>query len=226
LKSINIKQEAINLREKGDSYSMIASKLQLSKSTLSDWLKEIPYKPNHKVIKRIGLARIKSAQSKHNLKMVNILEARKIAKSEIGNLTKRDLLMLGIGLYWGEGSKSNEIIRFVNSDPSVIKIAVEWFERICEIKKNNFAPRIHIYPDSDVKNSIKYWSGITGVSQEQFKKTQIDRRKDKSGKKKHKLPNGTLHLQINSCGEVLKGRFLHRKIMGWINACLEQILRD
>src|SRR3989344_8621487 len=117
------KKQAIQLRNAGYSYGMIKEKLGISKSTLSDWLNRTPFTPNLEVIKRIGEARLKSALDKHRLKFENIAQMRAIAETDIGKLSQRDLFMLGIGLYLGEGSKSQEEIRVVNADPIIIKLA-------------------------------------------------------------------------------------------------------
>ena len=53
MKPLSIKEKAINYRKLGYSYNMISQELNLAKSTISDWLKEIPYTPSKKVINRI-----------------------------------------------------------------------------------------------------------------------------------------------------------------------------
>ena len=218
MKMISLKEKAINYRKRGYSYNMISQEMGLSKGTLSDWLREIPYKPNKEVIKRIGLARMKSANFRHEQRMSDIVNMRNLAKKDIGKLTKRDLWLLGIGIYLGEGSKLYEHIRVINSDSGIIKITMRWFREICGLSDENFAPRAYTYPDNDVNETVRYWSKITGISKKQFRTTQIDRRNNKSGKKKRKLPYGTLHIQIRSCGKKELGRSLHRRIMGWIEA--------
>ena len=223
MKLLSLKEKAINYRKQGYSYNMISGKIGLSKSTLSDWLKEIPYKPNKEVLKRIQLAPAKSAEIVHNRKVATITRIKILAKKELGRLTKRDLWFLGIGLYLGEGSKLYEHIRIINSDSEIIKMAIKWFREICGLKNENFIPSVHLYPDNNIKKTIKHWSRIIGVSEKQFAKTQIDRRLNKSGKKKRKLPYGTLHLQIKSCGRKEFGVNLHRRIMGWIEATITQI---
>jgi transcriptional regulator with XRE-family HTH domain len=223
MKLLSIKERARDYREKGYSYNMISEKLGLAKSTLSDWLKEIPYKPNREVLKRIVLGRLKSAQFKHNQRIADITKRKELAKKELGEITKRDLWLLGIGLYMGEGMKLQESVRIINSDPEIIKIALKWFREICGLENENFTPSAHIYPDNNINLTINYWSKITHIPKEQFCKTQIDKRKNKSGKKKRKLPYGTLHLQIKSCGKKEFGRSLHRRIMGWIETLLNQI---
>jgi len=222
MKSLSIKERAINYRRRGYSYGMISEKLGLAKSTLSNWLKEIPYKPNKRVLKRIKLAPNKSAEIAHNKKVANTLAIKKLARAEIGKLTKRDLKLVGIGLYLGEGSKLYERVRLVNSNPKIIKLAMRWFREICGLKNKNFFLSVHLYPDNNIEETITFWSKITKIPKKQFGKTQIDKRNHKSNKKKRKLPYGTLHIQIKSCGERQFGRNLHRRIMGWIDAVLNQ----
>jgi len=220
---LSLKEKAINYRKQGYSYGMISEKLGLAKSTLSNWLKEVPYRPSKETLERIKLAPIKSAQVAHDRKVANIAAIKKLAKKELGKLTKRDLWLLGIGLYLGEGSKLYERIRIINSDPEIIKLAVKWFKEICDLKNENLIPAIHTYPDNNIPETINYWSKITKIPKTQFNKTQIDRRNNKSRKKKRKLPYGTLHLQIKSNGRKEFGKSLHRRIMGWAEAVLNQI---
>jgi hypothetical protein len=202
---------------------MISKKFGLSKSTLSTWLKEIPYTPNKEVIDRIGNARMQSATSKHNQMMADIQKMRKVAKDELGKLSKRDLWMLGIGLYIGEGNKAYEQIRLTNSDPKIILLALEWFRTFCNLKEENFRIRIHIYPDIVPDEALKYWSKITGLAEKNFDKIQIDRRTNKVAKKRRTLPFGTIQIVIKSNGKKEFGKSLHRRIMGWIDNSLEQI---
>ena len=224
MKSSSIKERAIFYRQNGYSYNMIAERLGLAKSTLSDWLKEIPYTPNKKTRERIGAGRAKSAQTRHNQKIADIFTAKKLAKKEIGKLTKRDLWFLGIGLYWGEGAKSsNEGIKLMNSDPEIIKVTIKWFREICGLTNENFRLTVHTYPDNNITKTIDYWSKITGIPERQFGKTQIDKRANKLRIKKGKLPYGTIELAIKSNGKKEFGVSLYRKIIGWIGVASNQI---
>lgn len=222
MKPLSLKEKAINLRVQGYSYNMISQVLGLSKSTMSGWLKEVPYSPSDEVIRRIGLARAKSAQSRHMVKIRNIKKAKDEACREIGKIRKRDLWFLGLGLYLGEGSKLHENIRIINSDPEIIFLAVKWFREICELETQNFTMSIHIYPDINEKWAKAFWSKSVGIPLSQFRKTQIDIRTDKTNKKRHKLLYGTAHLQVVARGKTKFGVFLHRKIIGWIEEIIKQ----
>src|SRR2546429_81813 len=97
------RMQAIELRKVGHSYNYISSALKISKSTLSGWLADIPYTPNEETVKRVGLARAASGKVKSEIKQASIREAIVEAKRELGKVSRRDLLMLGLGLYIGEG---------------------------------------------------------------------------------------------------------------------------
>lgn len=225
MKSRSLKKRAIYLRKKGYSYNMITEKTGMSKSTLCCWLKEIPFTPNKFVLARIKEGTRLSAQTRNDEKIRGINVARENARKELGILTRRDLWLLGIGLYIGEGSKVYETIRIVNSDPEVIKLAVAWFQTICGLSKKNITMAVHLYPDSDTKASLKYWLKITGLPKAQVRKTQIDKRPNKSEKKRQHLPYGTVHLRVVSNGNPNFGVRLHRKINGWIQSCFENLER-
>lgn len=222
-KAIGIRQKAIRYRKAGYSYNLISKKMGLSKSTMSDWLRGVPFKPNQEVLKRINGAQMKSAETLAARRLKDISRMRSIAKKEIGTLSNRDLMMLGIGIYLGEGSKLHEYVRMINSDPDIIRLSIKWFKKACGLKNENFRPCIHLYPDVDINQALTYWSKITKIPKDRFGKVQVDIRTDKTKKKRGKLPYGTMHLYVNSCGKKELGRSLHRRIMGWIEAVHAQI---
>ncbi|KKP33043.1 MAG: hypothetical protein A2312_01285 [Candidatus Staskawiczbacteria bacterium RIFOXYB2_FULL_32_9] len=219
----SLKEKSINYRKKGYSYNMISQKIGVSKSTLSNWLCNIPFSPNRELIERIGLAKLKSASFKHNQKIAEIIEMKSLAKKELGKITKRDLWMLGIGLYLGEGAKAFENLGFSNSDPDVIKIIINWFKKNCGLENINFNPYIHIYPDNNINKTISYWSKLTGIPKKQFGKVIVDIRTNKVKVKRKTLPHGTIDIRIRTHGNKDFGKKLHRRIMGWIKTATEQI---
>ena len=219
-----LKAKAIRLRNAGYSYSMINDKLGVPKSTLSNWLTFIPFQPNQEVLKKIGKAKLKSALYKQNLKFEDIARMKMEASKDIGLLSHRDMFMLGIGLYMGEGSKSFEQINIVNSDPVIIRIGIKWLKTFLKLDIKNFTISIHAYPDTDLTRSVSFWSRKTGIPKNQFYKIVVDSRKNKSSLNKRKLPYGTVSLRIRKGETNIRGvKSLHRKIMGWIDSATKQI---
>ena len=216
------KDEAVKLRDRGYSYNMINRNLNIAKSTLSNWFKNRPFKPNKDVLERIQYGPIKSAQKSHNKKVLEIKELNRLGAKEIGKLNKRDLWILGVGLYIGEGTKTYENVRIINSDPNVIRLGLRWFREICNLRNTNITVTLHLYPDNNIKKSIKFWKKVTNLPLKNFRKIQIDARKNKSFLKSKKLPFGTAHINIICKGNPNYGVRLHRKIMGWISGVFSQ----
>lgn len=214
------KQRAIDLRKQGYSYNYIYKFVPVSKSTLSDWLREIPFKPNQHTIETIGKARAASGAKKHLIKMGTLNRAKLQAKKDIEKISKRDLFMLGLAIYIGEGGKSSDITRVANANPKIIRLSIKWFREICGVSIKQIRIRLYLYPDNNEKECINYWSKFIKVPINQFQTSIIDTRKNKKENKKGKLPFGTAHMSIRSLGNKNFGVYLHRLILAWIDRVL------
>lgn len=212
----SVKEKALALRTAGYSYSYISEQTGLSKSTLSGWLGRVPYIPNTKTINDIGKALAASIQKNTQKRLRSYALAQQEAEQEIEKVSHRDIFMFGLGLYLGEGSKTHDLVRVVNSDPRVIRLAIKWFKAV-GLSEKNLNIRLHLYPDSNIEESTLFWISKTGLSREQFMKPQIDWRKNKKAYKLGKLPYGTAHVGVRSLGEKRHGVFLSRKIAAWID---------
>jgi hypothetical protein len=216
---MSAKDTAIKLRRRGYSYNYIAKMTGLSISTLSYHLSRIPYTPNTKTIETIGRARIASARAKALAKRKTIDEAKARARKDVGRVSSRDLFMLGLGLYIGEGSKTNDIVRLVNTDYRVIKLYMGWLQSF-GLTLKNFVIRIHLYPDSNVRDAEEYWMEKTGLPRSQFQPASIDRRAGKDRKRSGTHEHGTAHVTVRSRGDKAFGVVLAR----WISGCMEEVL--
>ncbi len=208
------RQQAVKLREAGHTYAYIMEKTGFSKSTLSGWLSDIVYTPNETTLRRLGRARAAASARKAHIKSQSLEQIQRNAIKDIAKITKRDLFMFGLGLYLGEGGKTNDIVRISSSDPRIIQIGIAWFESL-GVVKDQFAPRIHLYPDSDVQKSLQFWSQTTSIPISQFHKSQIDVRTGKKQSKKGRLPHGTLHLGVRGGGRKEFGVAFARRIHAW-----------
>lgn len=215
---VSIRERAVTLRRKGYSYPYISLKTGLSKSTLSGWLAEIPYAPNKETIAFHGKAIAAANIRKVKIRQEATEKLREKASNEIACLSQRDLFMFGLGLYLGEGSKTQGNVRIVNADPGVIRGAVAWF-KLLGVKNEQFSVRVFVYPDNDLRACLQFWAKETRIPETQFQKEYVDRRMDKKAKKTGKLPYGTLHLTIRSRGRKEYGVEFLRKIQAW-NECV------
>ncbi len=215
--SKELKAEAFHLRKIGHSYKYIEAQLGISKSTLSGWFSGKEFTPNQFTLDKIANGPKISAQLRIKARVQRTLKIWQTAEQQLGTLTSRDLLILGIGLYMGEGSKTNSIVRFSNSDPLMIKLFIKWSTESFGVSSQNFALRIHTYPDANIGTVEKYWLKTTGLPKSSLRRTFIDKRTNKV-QKSGKLPYGTAHLTIFAAGNTKHGVELFRLIEGYIRA--------
>lgn len=224
--SKSIKDEAIRLRKEGNSYSFISSKIRVVKSTLSVWLKDVPFVPNsltknNRIENINNIITIKRAD-----KAASYKSALEYGNKQIGKLSERDIFMLGLGIYSGEGSKTGNQIRIVNSDPRIIKFSIMWFKRSFGLTDENFRLRLHLYPDNDEEKSINFWANTIEIKREFFQSTYVDIRVNKKRNRRGVLPYGTAHIGIVGNGNKDFGVLLQRKIIASIDFALRQVSRD
>ena len=199
MKESSIKEKAIVLRKRGDSYNMISRKLGLSKSTLSDWLKDYPLP-----IERIRELRDHSAQriEKYRETRKKIREERldkycQEQKEIIFPFSKKELYLSGLFLYWGEGSKTSRgEISLSNTNPAVIKFFMFWLMRSLKVSADKLSVALHLYSDMDTKKEIQYWSQTLGIPIEQFSKPYIKTNSTRTINYKGGFGHGTCNLRV------------------------------
>ena len=208
------KISARELRKKGWSIKEICQKCNFAKSSVSTWVRDITLTDSQKqqlsekgVKKEVIERRRTTRLTRENAKRQTIIHE---AEKNINKLSAKDLFLIGVSLYWAEGSKTKRgVVSFSNSDPRMIRIMMRFFKEICQVPKNKLRGYIHIHPHLNAAKAERYWSSVSGIPLNQFYKTYRKPNKS-SGGKKDSLPFGTFDIYI--CNTKL---FL--KIQGWIN---------
>ncbi len=220
-----LKEKAIKLRKKGFSYSEILKEVLVAKSTLSLWLRSVGLAKRQKqrlTEKRLK-AILKGARKKRNYRVLVTKQIKREAKKEIGRLSKRELWLMGIALYWAEGAKQrpNDTSAGVflgNSDPEIIKIFLKWLCEIVKIDPGDIEIRLHIHETGDELKAKRYWSKITGIPVSKFAKTIFKKHNIKTNRKfDNSKYYGLLRVVVK------KSTNFNRKISGWIEGICENI---
>jgi hypothetical protein len=93
---------------------------------------------------------------------------------DIGGLSKRELFLVGLFLYWAEGGKTDRYVTtFTNTDPEMVKFFVRWVTTCFDVQKSNLGVRLHLYKDMNTKDTSKFWSKSLDLPLKQFKKPYI-----------------------------------------------------
>lgn len=202
------KIKAQELRRRGLSYGEILQQISVSKDTISRWCREIVLSETQK--NRLLVA----ADNKRNARLLRTQNIFKEAKTEIGNLSKRDRFIAGIMLYAGEGEKTDGKGGFANSDPKMISFMMNWFKEFCNLPIAKFRGALWLHENRDEKKAKEFWSKLTGIPTNQFHKTYIAENKTNSKKIRKKIHEyGVFAIKFTSADK-------QRKIIGWISALL------
>jgi len=208
---IKDREKALELRKKGMSYSQIKKLLKVSKSTLSLWLRDYPLSRerirelrdcNEQRIERCRETKIKNREQK----LKNIYNSEKIA---ILPLSKRELYIAGLFLYWGEGSKIiGAALSISNSDPTVLKFFISWATRILVFPKERLKVYLQLYNDMDVQKELNYWSELLNIPLYQFSRPYIKKTSSQRINHKGSFGHGTCQIRagdVNIANKVLMG---------------------
>lgn len=219
------KNKALGLRHRGKSISEISEWLNVPKSTVSVWCRNL--KLGKKQIERLA-KRQESGSYKGRMKFLErvrkdrLLQTRKLKQeglNEIKNISKRDLFVSGVAMYLSEGatSENNEEVSFTNSDYRTVLFMKRWFKEICGVANDRFIIQIRINKihESKTVDAENYWSKIIGIPLNQFSKTILIKSKSKKIYPKDSIYYGTIRLKAR------QGTQLRRKINGWVDGLLK-----
>lgn len=111
---------------------------------------------------------------------------------------KTFLFGLGIGLYWGEGTKKSPgQVRLGNTDPYLIRSFISFLEKTYKIDKNRLRFALQIFSDMDQKQEELFWQRFLKVSADSFYKT-INTRSGSIGTYREKSKHGVLTVYFNN----------------------------
>lgn len=208
------RQKAIQLRKQGKTYSEIRRELDVPKSTLSNWLSNYPLNDEELEYLERTIRRNKElAIERYRLTTQRKREARlkefyNEEKKRWLRLSKKELYLSGLFLYWGEGNKGlKSSVSLNNTDPKVIKFYLYWLTQILKIPKKKIKVYVHLYSDMDIKKELNFWSKNLKIPLNQFGNPYI--KKSQRVNIDHKgFGHGTCGLIVNNV------RLKERIIMG------------
>lgn len=215
------KIHAQTLRRSGMSINKIAEKLLVSKCSVSLWCRDLSLTQKQQTALRTKMirgghkGRMMGAKMNMRKRVMAVKNANKVAKQLIKNISKRDLLILGLGLYWGEGNKNTEN-RFilVNSDPFIIKAMFKWLREVMGVPKERLTLQIYINEEHKyrIEEVSQYWSTKLKIHFHQFRRPVFVHATHKKTYANHETYMGVLHLYVQ------KSSALKYATMGMLSA--------
>lgn len=188
-------------KEKGLSVNKIAELLNVSRSTVSRWVTDIPLTADqrHQLIQNKA-----SYGAQHQGSITNKEKHRKIREQyqQAGRLKAKEgdpLHLMGCMLYWAEGRKRRGECTFTNSDPDMMATFMKFLRECFQLDSTQVDLRITVYLDNElsIEEIESHWLKILQVPLTAIK--QVKTQKPKSSQQKgRKLPYGTCELRVQS----------------------------
>ncbi|MBI2024507.1 MAG: hypothetical protein HYT03_00230 [Candidatus Harrisonbacteria bacterium] len=213
---------AIQLRREGKSYNEIRSViLNLAKSTLSGWLRNIDLSEEQmkKLEKRINnkleKARFAAAKTNRAKRLLREVQIYRESTKEFPKFVQSPLFLIGLTMYWAEGSKRSNAIDLINSEPHVIKLMIKWFNKFLNIPLEKMKFRLYTHKQFAKENLENFWANELRVNISQFKKT-IYKPSNHNFKKRPDY-KGCLRIMTGSVDKF-------RKILNWQKALVKKFI--
>ena len=160
---------ARELRARSWTLAEIAAELDVAKSSVSLWVRDVPFTPRPR--DRAGRRNVdKRPHPAHLAKLAEIAEMNRWGAAQIGVLSDREFLVAGTALYWGEGAKTKSHVAMANTDPAVIGLFVAWVRHFFEVDDARWRGSLYLHEGLDLEAAISFWSGVSGIPPAQFNK--------------------------------------------------------
>jgi len=215
-----VKAKAHRLRQEGRSVRYIQRVLGISRGTSSLWSQEVMLSPtqvrslrfqNKEAFnrgRRIAIAVIRQNKRKR------YQQWKKEARTLFCQYKKNPFFMLGIGLYWGEGSKSSGVC-LTNSDPIVHKVFRVWFGKFVlpnADEELRLCGRFNIHKGNNVSQARAYWKRLMRL--DDVKVSSIWNKSLASSRRGNRWPRGIFSLKLIGPGSSSEWLV---KILEWIS---------
>lgn len=81
--------------------------------------------------------------------------------------------LVGLALWWGEGSKNRQEVCVTNTDPDVILLTLRWLREVYGVPLRMFRLRVKLHKDLDAERTLRFWRRLTGIPRDQVYRPHI-----------------------------------------------------
>ncbi|MEU3184349.1 hypothetical protein ABZ707_09060 [Streptomyces sp. NPDC006923] len=210
----DLRDRARELRLEGLTYDQIQLELGCSKSSISLWVRDLPKPERRDSVEQAKLAARKRWDHELAVREEERRRTKSAATDDIGAMSERELFLLGVGLYWAEGSKAKqhrpqERVTFINSDPHMIEVFFAWLD-LLGVGRDRLRYQVQIHESANVSAAERFWADVAGVDVAALGKTTLKRHNPKTVRK-------NVGEDYRGCFaiRVLRSADLYRRIEGW-----------
>ena len=206
---VELQEKAREMRANGRTLLDIASVLGVAKSSVSTWVRDVPFKSRGR---RSPVSRRPHPQ--HLAKLAEIAECDRLGTERLAALSDDAFLAAGAALYAGEGSKRDGKVSFANTDPAMMRFFSTWLRRFFDIDESRLRVRVYLHEGLDLDAAEEFWSGVTEIPRSQFNRAYRAKPDPSIRNTKHLYGCGYADYHCTRT---------HREVMGLVRALLSSV---
>jgi transposase-like protein len=189
-------------REEGAPIKEIARHVGVSSSSVSLWVRDIKLTPAQE---RELLRRNPAYNRQLSGTTIQAANRRseRIAYQESGRtiaLHGDSLHAAGCMLYWAEGEKTRNALRFSNSDPEMVRFFVSFLKTYFDVRDDEIRITCYLFADhvQRQREIEQFWLNVAQLSTRSLCKSYVNVYSKYSKRKRiNKLPYGTVRVTVN-----------------------------
>ena len=185
-------KQIITLRKAGYTLPEIQKVIGCANSTVLRYIKDVTVTgdPGRQLKYRI-------AHRQKYASEVAWSNASTLARTMLGDLTPRDMLIFLAGLYWGEGTKRE--FNVINGDPDLMKSVLRGLY-LLGVDKNDIRISIRLFGTDTKKSATRYWLDRLDLPSTSVVGYEVLPKKSSSGP----LKNGMCRMRVARGGQFFK----------------------
>ena len=154
----HVRDKAVELRRKGYSLTAIQERLQLNKTTIYYWIKDIKTQLLVRSTKKCHIAAGEASRKKFEKKRKEAYdEFKNMSESLLSDRYLRDFILL----YMTEGYRRNRnSVSISNSNPNIVVVSHYWLKKLSN-RPIDYGVQIHI--DNDESEIKGFWSRLLNI---------------------------------------------------------------
>ncbi|WP_406508275.1 hypothetical protein [Streptomyces sp. NBC_00212] len=183
----DLRDRARELRAQGMTYDQIQVELGCSKSSISLWVRDLPKPDRTRTPEEASAIARRGWEATLQRREEERQQAKEDSAADVGELSDRELYLVGVVLYWAEGAKDKpwarrESLKFINSDPNVIELYLKWLG-LQGVTPERLRLCVNIHESADVEEATRFWAELTGLDPASFNKPVLKRHNPKTLRK-------------------------------------------
>jgi hypothetical protein len=197
------REKARQLRKEGKSLNEIVDELQVSKGSVSVWVRDVQLSSKQKKSLARRNPSVKGNIIRNQKRSLDAKRKRELHQNEGRAYARkmRPLHIMGCMLHWGEGHKDRNTLQISNSDPDLLRLYLKFLNDELQIEKSNIAItcNAHTANGFSEKQIRSFWLRELDLPALSWKKVYWDKRtRTSSGSGVGKLPYGVLRLSVHN----------------------------